>query len=129
MQGKITLITPPDIYENSNPSILLAHLTDEQQDQASRWLGENDIKENVNFYLYSGENNITWFLYAMSRCEYKYINADHVTFITDALIGYMLGKTGAYYSTSDEELAEIYAHISTGRVESIEQFLKSIFSD
>ena len=72
--GKITLITPPDIFENSNTSILLVHLTDEEQDMASAWLGANEVPNDINIYLYNGEDNVTWFLYAMSRCEYKYIN-------------------------------------------------------
>ena len=68
MTGKITLITPPDIFENSNTSVLFAHITDEEQDVISRWLGNADFKTDVNFYVYSGEPNAMWFLYAMNRC-------------------------------------------------------------
>ena len=129
MQGKITLITPPDIYENGNKSILFAHLTDAEQEQVSKWLGERGIEENINLYLYSGEQNITWFLYAMNRCEYKYINMDYLNFITQALGGYMLSKSGTYYQTSDSNIADIFAYINTGRVDTVEQFLESVFSD
>jgi hypothetical protein len=39
MSGKITLITPPDIYENGNHSTLFIHPSDEEQDIISQWLG------------------------------------------------------------------------------------------
>jgi hypothetical protein len=129
MQGKITLITPPDFYENSNLSILLMHLTEEEQDKLSQWLAKSNISDNVNIYLYSGEPNITWFLYAMSRCEYKYINMDCVSFITQSLGGYILGKTNTYYKTSNDNLAAIYDHINSGRVDDVIKFFESIFGD
>jgi hypothetical protein len=129
MNGKITLITPPDFYETGNTSILLAHLTEEEQDAISQWLGKTDLKDNINIYFYNGEPNSTWILYAANRCEYKYINMDRVNYITQALSGYILSKTNFYYQTSDNELAEVYDHINTKRVENIEQFLESIFGD
>jgi hypothetical protein len=55
MQGKITLITPPDIFENSNESILFMHLTDDEQDRVSKWLGKTTLKDNINIYLYITE--------------------------------------------------------------------------
>ena len=129
MQGKLTLITPPDIYENSNLSILFIHLTDDEQDAVSEWLSKNDIPGDVNLYLYNGEPNVQWFLYAMSRCEYKYINIDCVNYITQSLSGYVLGKGNTYYKTSDENIAAVYSHINSGSVTNVEQFLESILSE
>ena len=97
MQGKITLITPPDIFENSNTSVLFSHITDEEQDTISKWLSTSDFNEDINFYVYSGEPNVSWFLYAMNRCEYKYINIDCVNYITQALSGYALTRNGTFY--------------------------------
>ena len=128
MQGKLTLITPPDFYENSNLSILLMHLTEEEQDQLSRWLANNDIKIDVNIYLYTNESNITWFLYALNRCDYKYINLDQVDFLTRSLGGYILGKSRSYYKTGDDNLASIYGHINSSRVSDVIKFFESIFS-
>ena len=62
MQGKITLITPPDIFENINKSIFFIHMSDEEQDFVSKWLATHDILEDLNFYVYSSEANIVWFL-------------------------------------------------------------------
>jgi hypothetical protein len=129
MKAKLTLITPPDIYENNNFSIFLAHLTQEEQEELSKWLGKSDILKNINIYLYSGEQNIQWFLYSMSRSEYKYINIDHVNYITQSLSGYMLSNSNSYYKTDNDDLAEVYSHINSGRVDSVIQFLEGIFGE
>jgi hypothetical protein len=127
--NKLTLITPPDFFENGSRSVLLTHLTDEEMDLASKWLGSHPIPDNFNIYIYSGEANITWFLYAVARADYKYINIDCVNYITQALSGYILGKNGTYYRTDNSDLAEVYSHINNSRVDNIEQFLESILSD
>lgn len=126
MKGKLTLITPPDIFENSNTSILLCHLTDEEQDIVGKWLHNNDIAEDLNLYAYTDEPNTTWFLYALNRCEYKYINIDCVNRMTQALAGYMLSKKNVYYRTGDTNLAAIYSHINSNRVSNVEEFLKGV---
>ena len=125
-QSKITLITPPDIFQNNNESILFMHLTDEEQDSVTEYLGDY-LDRDVNIYLYSGEENIDWIFYALSCSNHKYINIDCVNHITQALSGYILSKNDVYYKTSN--LAEVYSHISTKRVDDIKHFLESIFSD
>ena len=40
MKNKVTLITPPDIFENSNKSVMVVDLTTQEQDDLSVWLGE-----------------------------------------------------------------------------------------
>ena len=126
MSGKITLITPPDFFENSNTSVLFAHISDDEQEVISRWLAKSDFANNINFYVYSGEVNVSWFLYALNRCEYKYINIDCVNFITQALSGYALGKSDTYYQTTDKNLSAVYSHINGNRVDRVEDFLESI---
>ena len=61
MEGKITLITPPDVFENDSYSILFVHLNEEDQEIVSKWLASTDIKQNVNIYFYSGEAELNWF--------------------------------------------------------------------
>ena len=128
MNGKITLITPPDFFENGNLSILFAHIDDQEQDFISRWLAENPVNENINLYVYSGEVNVSWFLYAMNRCEYKYINIDNVNYITQALQGYALTRNEVSYKTSDENLAGVLSHINANRLLQVEDFLKRVLS-
>ena len=65
MQGKITLITEPDFFENDNPRILFINLKETDQDVASVWLKNTNISEDLNFYVYSGEKNMEWLFYTM----------------------------------------------------------------
>ena len=129
MQGKITLITEPDFFENDNAAILFMNLTAADQDIASSFLKNSNISEDLNFYVYSGEKNMEWLFYTLSLCEHKYINLDDCDFITQALAGYILSKRGVYYSTSNPELAEIYKFINHNKVSDIKEFLEIIFSD
>jgi hypothetical protein len=126
MDGKLTLITSPDFFENSNTSILFFHLTDDEQDRISKWLSESKIKKDINLYVYTNEVNLPWIFYAFSRCEYKYINFDGMNSITQSLGGYFVGRNNVYYSTKDENLAAIYSHINGNRVSQVETFLESV---
>ncbi len=128
MQGKILLITPPDIFENSNESILFVHLNEKEQETVSKWLSDSKLEEDINFYVYDGESNTSWFLYALALCEHKYINLDEINSATQALSGYALGKSGVHYTTSNEELAQIYSYINQNRVDNVEEFLERVFS-
>jgi hypothetical protein len=129
IEGSITLITPPDIFENSNISILLAHLTEEEQDAATDWLSNTTFSQDLNIYFYNGEPDVTWFLYALNRCDYKYINIDYVNYITQALSGYALGKSNTCYSTADANLTQVYSHINSKKVTNVKEFLEGILGD
>lgn len=129
MNGKITLITPPDIYENENLSILFIHINDDDQETVSRWLSQKDLKKNYNFYIFSGESDIPWVFYATGVTQYKYIDIDSSNEITKNLASYLLGKNNVFYKTGDENLAAIYSHINVNRVSKIESFLEKVFSE
>jgi hypothetical protein len=127
--NKITLITPPDLYENYNKSVLFINLNETDQESASKWLSNIDLKENYNFYIYSGEPDIPWLLHSSSASQFKFIDIDGLGEIPKQLTGYLLGKNNVYYKTADENLAAIYGHINTNRVSTIEKFLEKVFSE
>ena len=129
MAGKLTLITPPDIFENESYSILFVHLSDEDQEKVSQWFANSEIKENVNIYFYSGEVDLPWFFHAMARSEYKYIDLDSLNNITSALSGYILGKKNTYYKTTDENTSAVFHYINQNRITNIENFLQRAFND
>lgn len=129
MDGKITLITPPDFYENENQSFLFCHLDDNQQDIVSKWLSKTKLTDSLNFYVYTNEVDLAWLFYAFNRCEYKYINFDKMNSITHALGGYMLGKNNVYYNTKDQNLVSIFSYINNNRITDIEQFLERALID
>lgn len=127
--NKIALITPPDYYENSNPSIMLIGFDEEQQDESSRWLGANDIKTNINLYYYQGEDNIEWMLYALARADKVFINADCDFFNVQKLLSYIISRPNVYYTTNDEQLRQLYNHISGHYVNSVTEFFEGTFND
>lgn len=126
MEGKITLITPPDFYENANQSVLFFHTSEQEQDTISKWLKQITFSDDLNLYVYTDETNLPWIFYAFSRCEYKYINFDNMNSITQALGGYLVSRNDVFYHTSDENLASIYSHINCNRVSNVEDFLERI---
>jgi hypothetical protein len=128
MDGKITLISPPDIFENSNLSILLMHLSSEDQDNISAWLYKNNIKKNINFYVYDDQDSIEWILYASAICKYSFIDLNHQNTYTQTLASYLLGKHNFYYKINDNEIASIYNFINNKRIIHIENFLEDIFN-
>jgi hypothetical protein len=101
-------------------------MTDEEQDAVSRWLSQADLQKDINLYVYTNEPNAVWFLYALNRCEYKYINIDGVNLISQALGGYALSKSNVYYKTDDTNLSAVYSHINSNRVSHVEEFLERI---
>jgi hypothetical protein len=128
--GKITLITPPDFYENSNPSILLIGLSEQEQNESSQWLGQElQLDTDLNLYYYQNEDSIEWLLYALSRCKATYVNADSDSIIVQTLLSYMLGKSNVYFSSQDDTKVKLFSFINGHRVNNITDFLQGVFSD
>jgi len=125
--NKITLITPPDIFENSNRGILFVHLNEQEQDFVSRWLSDGGLNADLNFYVYDGQPNVDWFFYTLSLCEYKYFNLDECNDVTRALAGYVLAKNNVFYTTEDKNLHALYSHINQNKISDIQQFLEIAF--
>ena len=129
MDNKITLITPPDFFENESYSILFIHLSDDDQSIVSKWLADANLTEHINIYFYDHEIEVPWLFYAMARCEYKYMDMNGANTSTNALSGYILGKKNTFYKTEDESLSAIYHHINQNRITKIESFLERAFND
>lgn len=126
---KITLITPPDFYENENYSILLIGITEEEQDQISHQLGQLDSDSPLNIYYFQGENNMEWLLFALNRCNAVYINTDSGTDLTKWFTSYMLGKSNVWYTTSDKELKALFSYINQKFVPDIKTFIEVQFDN
>ena len=129
MDNKITLITPPDFFENESFSILFIHLADEDQVAVSKWLANADLTEHINIYFYDHEIELPWFLHALARCDYKYIDLDRLNYATSALSGYIVGKKNTYYKTEDENTSAVYHYLNQNRITKIESFLERAFND
>lgn len=127
--SKITLITPPDFYENSNPSILFIGFSEAQQEESSEWLGSNNLQQDLNLYYYQGEDTIEWLLYAVARADATYINADNPNPLIQYFLSYLVSKPTVFWSTDDEPLRQLLSYISAKQVNSISDFLKGVLSD
>jgi hypothetical protein len=126
---KITLITPPDFYENDTYSILLVGITEEEQDQISHQLGQLDSDTPLNIYYFQGENNMEWLLFALNRCNAVYINADSGSDLVKWMASYMLGKNNVWYSTSDTNLKALFSYVNQKYVPSITKFIEAHFDN
>ena len=124
---KITLITPPDFFENQTPSILFINLTEEQQDQVSHFLGSKEQDGNLSIYFYQGENNPEWLFYALNRCDATLVNADTESEFTRWLMSYILSKPKVWYATKDLNMKSLWTYINQRYVPSIEKFLEVHF--
>lgn len=129
MSGKITLITPPDFYENDNFSVLFLGLTEEQQEKTSEWLGQHSDFEDTNIYFYQGEHNVPWLLYSVNRADVKFLNLDSEHAIISLLGSYILSKNNVFYTTSNENLKSLMSHINNKFVPNVETFLEWMFSE
>ena len=126
MTAKITLITPPDIYQNDQQSVLFVDLTEVEQDLVSTWLAKAEL--NLNIYFYQGEPNVPWILHALSCSNYKYINLNNMSPVVSYLAGYLISKPGVCYTISDDNVAELYSHINLNRVDDVVTFLERTFN-
>lgn len=128
MTMRLTLITPPDIFQNNQESVMLIDITEKEQDIITQFLGAVDTDEHINVYFYQGELNAPWFLHALACAQHKYINLDNMSAVTAHLASYTLSKSGVYYNTSDTYKRELYSHINVNAVTDITEFLERIFS-
>ena len=125
---RITLITPPDIFQNDQESVLFIDVTETEQDEITQFLGLSEYNKHINIYFYQGEVNVPWFLHALACTQHKYINLDNMSSVTAHLASYALSKSGVYYSTADKSLKELYSHINVNKVTGAVDFLERIFS-
>ena len=128
MTFKITLITPPDIYQNDQDSILFIDLTENEQDAVTAWFAAQNTTQHVNIYFYHGEPNVPWLLHSLACANYKYINLNNLSAVSSHLASYILSKSGVMYSVDDANVAELYSHINTNRVTDTIEFLERAFN-
>lgn len=129
MSSKITLVTPPDFYENGNFSLLFLGITEDEQDEVSRWLAENPGYPDINIYFYQGEPNAHWLLYAVNRADVKFLNYNSGHAIISLLGSYILSKPNVSYTTDDVNLRELMGHINNQFVPDVTTFLEKVFND
>lgn len=129
MKAKITFITPPDIFENSNLSILLMNPNDKDQDAASIWLSENLQNVDINIYFFQGEPEISWLLHALNVSKCVYFNLDNLPDVSTVMMSYVLSKPNVFYTTTNPHIKSIASYINNQSVESITNFFERVLND
>ena len=127
--NKITLITPPDYFENSNPSILLIGLNEEQQDQITVCLRDTDVSPELNVYYYQDEDNIEWLLYALARSGAIFVDGDCTNPTVKNLLSYILSRPNVYWTTKDDNIKKLFSYINGHYVNTIEDFFKGLLDE
>ena len=120
----ITLITPPDVFENENQSLVLMNITDEEQEQTSLWLSQKNIDKPLNLYYYQGETDIPWLLHAVAISKGVYLNCENTSDVTKWITSYILGKPNVYYRALDPNFKALMGYINQKQVNSITDFLE-----
>ena len=129
MSLKITLITPPDIYQNNNYSFLFCNLTEEEQELSSEWLGKVDSDLNINIYYYNNDRKIDWLLLAYASADYIYLNVDKSKDESGLLLGYMLSKNKSFFSSNEPALVDVYKKINLNAVSGVIEFLERVLGE
>jgi hypothetical protein len=130
MTGKITLISPPDVYVNKSFSIILINTTDEEESKITDWFSEHDLEKELSIYFYNGTNNLQWLVTAFAVAKHRYINLNS-TFESKSdnskfLVSHFLSSDNCYYTLDDENLFEIFRLLNTSKVDSIIDFLDRV---
>lgn len=129
MSLKITLITPPDIYQNDSPSIFLMNLVESEQDRATAWLAKSKLDISINIYFYQNEMHPSWFLHALAVSQHKYIDIDNTKGLSEYYLSYVLGKDSVYFRTSDTNKSAVFNHINFNKVNDVCDFLERVISE
>jgi len=124
MTIKITLITPPDIYQNANTGIFLINLSEEEQTAATQWLSKFETDDDVNIYFYQGETDVPWFLHSMAASTYKYIELDQKMDIGFMMASYLLSKPNTYYGSKDPNVLAVYNYINQNQTTGVVDFFE-----
>jgi tRNA G10 N-methylase Trm11 len=120
----ITLITPPDIFENENLSLVFMNISDQEQEDASHWLSNNNIDKNINLYYYQGETNIPWLLHAIAISKGVYLNCNNNSDVTKWITSFILGKSNVWYKSEDANFRALMNYINQKPVNNIKEFLE-----
>lgn len=128
MATKITLITPPDLFQNERDSLLLIDINEEEQDAISKWLGEHEEDIHLNIYFYQGEADLPWLLHALSCSTFVYINVNNMSIVSSYLVSYILSKSKSYFKVDNKNIADIYRYINNNQVQDIKEFLERTIS-
>jgi hypothetical protein len=126
MSGKITLISPPDVYVNRGFSLILVNTTEEEQEKISDWFSNNNLSHEVTIYFYNNEHNLQWLMTAFNVAHVRYINVDNTQDQSNVLMSYLLSSENCYYTTTNENAFEVFRLLNNSKLENVVEFLEKV---
>jgi len=126
MKNKITLITPPDFFENSSFSLLLLDITDADQITVTNWLSKSDQEKDLNLYFYSQNKDAKWMLSAFNKADLVFVDLDNLSPDIVLLAGYLLSNPKVFFQSRKEENVEAVKFINTNQVPDVRYFLDEV---
>lgn len=124
MTGKITLISPPDVFLNKAHSIILVNTTSEEQEAISDWFVNQNLKRELSVYFYNNERNLQWLLTAFNIAKYRYVNVSNTRDESGLMLSFLLSLENCYYSINDANQYEIFRLLNNSKIEKITEFLE-----
>jgi hypothetical protein len=100
------------------------NITEEEQEEASKWFSEHTFKETINLYYYSGETNMGWLFHALSVSKGVYLNCNNDSDVTKWITSYVLSKPNVWYKATDESFQALMSYINQKPVDNITKFLE-----
>ena len=128
MGPKITLITPPTIFQNNSIWIFLSDLSESEQDSLTKELLKLE-NQQFNIYYYNGEPELEWLFHSFSCCDYRYLNLDNGSPSSKMISSYLLSKPNTFYSSTNSLEIELFRHINHNRVNDVLEFFQRIIEN
>lgn len=128
MKNKITLITPPDFYENDSFSLFFIGLQNSEQEILTSFLSDTVYGNEINIYFHVDEKNSNWLLYSLAKSDLVFINVNNVKSSAEIFLSYILSKPNVYFITESEDLGNQFKIINSNRIPDFNFFLQEVLN-
>lgn len=128
MKNKITLITPPDFFENDSFSLMFVGLQSIEQEKLTKFLSNSEYDKEVNIYFYVDEKDPNWLLYSLSKSNLIFLNLNNIKSSANIFSSYILSKSNVYFTTESEDIGDQLKIINSNRIPDFDFFLEEILN-
>lgn len=128
MKNKITLITPPDFFENDSFSLMFVGLQSIEQEKLTTFLSNSAYDKEINIYFYVDEKDSKWLLYSLSKSNLIFLNLNNVKSSANIFSSYILSKPNVFFTTESEDIGDQLKIINSNRIPDFDFFLEEILN-
>jgi hypothetical protein len=148
--GKITLVTPPDSFQNQNKSFCLINFSKKDKDSFADQLNQHMPNKDVNIYLWDDNNfsmektdpnydacvkewehtqnnrDYNWLLNVCQTADITILNMDNISKALMPWSGYILTLSKTHFINSDAAEAKTLSVLNRNRTESLSQLFQQL---